>query len=159
MKKTLSIFMTFCFLVPGTIFALMPPDDMEKRNLEAKLILVGEVKGTGKVLLPEKGREGTATKGVFILDVLSIVKGYGMVDPGDELHILFQLPEEPKDGLIAHKTGSLQVKVDEGDLVVVYIDNSRHHGFYRPLAEGSSVVVIRPSVKDQDQAEKTTEKP
>jgi hypothetical protein len=158
MKKTLSILVIVCFFVTGNVFALMPPDDMEKRNLEAKLILVGEVKGTGKVLLPEQGRKGSAIKGVFVLDVLNVVKGYGIVKPGDKVHIIFRLPPEPKGGLIAHRTGSAQVKVEAGNLVVVYIDDSRHRGFYRPLAEGSSVVVISPPVKDQIPAEKKSEK-
>lgn len=158
MKKTLWILFIVWFFVTGNVFALMPPDDMEKRNLEAKLILVGEVKGTGKVLLPENGRKGSAIKGVFVLDVLNVVKGYGIVKPGDKVHILFRLPPEPKGGLIAHRTGSAQVKVEAGNLVVVYIDESRHRGFYRPLAEGSSVVVIRPSVKEQIPVEKKTEK-
>jgi len=158
MKKALSILVIVCFFVPGTILALAPPDDIEKRNLEAKLILVGEVKGTGKVLLPEKGQKGSAIKGVFVLDVVNVVKGYGIVKPGDKLHIIFRLPPEPKGGLIAHRTGSAQVKVEAGNLVVVYIDDSRHRGFYRPLAEGSSVVVIRPSVKEQVPAEKKTDK-
>lgn len=158
MKKTLSILVTVCFFLPGSIFALMPPDDMEKRNLEAKLILIGEVKGTGKVLLPEKGRKGSAIKGVFVLDVLNVIKGYGIVKPGDKLHIIFRLPPEPKGGLIAHRVGSAQVKVEAGNRVVVYIDDSRHRGFYRPLAEGSSVVVIAPSIKEQIPADKKTDK-
>ena len=75
MKKALSVFVIACFFVPGSIFALMPPGQIEKLNLEAKLILVGEVKGTGKVLLPEKGQKGSAMKGVFVLDVLNVIKG------------------------------------------------------------------------------------
>ena len=158
MKKALSILVTVCFFLPGSIFALMPPDDMEKRNLEAKLILIGEVKGTGKVLLPEKGRKGSAIKGVFVLDVLNVVKGYGIVKPGDKLHIIFRLPPEPKGDLVLTVSGSGPVKVNAGNFVVVYIDPSKHHGFYRPLAEGSSVVVIRPSVKEQIPAEKEAAK-
>ncbi|MCP4665731.1 MAG: hypothetical protein GY849_05125, partial [Deltaproteobacteria bacterium] len=65
MKKALFILVMVCFFLPGSVSALMPPGDMAKRNLEAKLILVGEVKGTGKVLLPEKG--GSGKKGVFVL--------------------------------------------------------------------------------------------
>lgn len=158
MKRALLIIVIACFFVPGNVFALMPPDDMEKRNLEAKLILVGEVKGTGKVLLPEKGRKVSAIKGVFVLDVLNVVKGYGVVKPGDEVHIIFRLSPEPKGGLIAHRVGTAQVKVEAGNLVVVYIDDSRHRGFYRPLAGGSSVVVIKHCVKEQTPAEKKTEK-
>jgi len=158
MKKAWLILVIFCFLAPGSLFAVMPPDDMEKRNLEAKLILVGEVQGTGKVLLSEEGQKGSPIKGVFVLDVLNVIKGYGIVKPGDKIHILYRLPPEPKGGLIAHRTGSAQVKVEAGNLVVVYIDDSTHRGFYRPLAEGSSVVVIRPPAKEHTPAEKVIEK-
>jgi hypothetical protein len=131
---------------------------MEKRNLEAKLILVGKVQGTGKVLLPEKGQKGSAIKGVFVLDVLNVIKGYGIVKPGDKIHIIYRLPPEPKGGLVAHRTGSGQVKVEAGNLVVVFIDESRHHGFYRPLAGGSSVVLIKPPLKEHTSVEKKAEK-
>ena len=80
------------------------------------------------------------------------------VKPGDKIHILYRLPPEPKGGLIAHRAGSAQVKVEAGNLVVVYIDDSKHRGFYRPLAEGSSVVVVRPPAKEQTPAEKVIEK-
>ena len=44
-------------------------------------------------------------------------------------------------------------KVNAGNFVVVYIDPSKHRGFCRPLAEGASVVVISPSIKEQIPAE------
>ena len=144
MRKGLLFLCTFCFLLPGTASALMPPDDMAKRNLEAKLILIGEVKGTGMVLLPEKGSRSSPKKGIFILNVLHVVKGYGIVKPGDQVHITFRPAPKPKGGLVAHTAGSIQVMVEAGDLVVVYIDPAKHHGFYHPIAEGSSVVVIVP---------------
>ena len=144
MKKVLLVLFTVCFLLSGTTFALMPPDDMAKKNLEAKLILIGKVKGTGMILLPEKGLRSDPKKGIFILNVLHVVKGYGIVKPGDKVHIIFRPAAKPKGGLVAHTAGSIQVKVEAGDLVVVYIDPSKHHGFYRPIAEGSSVVVIAP---------------
>ena len=122
----------------------MPPGDMAKRNLEAKLILIGKVKGTGMILLPEKGSRSSPKKGIFILNVLHVVKGYGIVKPGDKVHIIFRPAAKPKEGLVAHTAGSIQVKVEAGDLVVVYIDPAKHRGFYSPIAEGSSVVVIAP---------------
>ena len=144
MKKGLLILATVCFLLPGTTSALMPPKEMAKRNLEAKLILIGDVKGTGIILLPEKGSRSSPKKAIFILNVLHVVKGYGIVKPGDQVHIIFRPAPKPKGGLVAHTAGSIQVMVEAGDLVVVYIDPSKHHGFYRPIAEGSSVVVIAP---------------
>jgi hypothetical protein len=151
MKKTLPMLAMICFFLSGSASARMPPDDMAKRNLEAKLILVGEVKGTGKVLLPERG--GRAKKGVFALRVLHVVKGYGIVKPGEEIHILFRLPPEPEKGLAVHRTGSLQVTVEAGNLVVVYLNPSKFKLFHRPIAEGASVVVIAPSMAKQDPGE------
>ena len=144
MIKVLLVLVTFCFLLPGTTSALMPPEDMAKRNLEAKMILIGEVKGTGIILLPEKGSRSSPKKGIFILNVLHVVKGYGIVKPGDKVHIIFRPAPKPKGGLVAQTAGSIQVMVEAGDLVVVYIDPAKHRGFYRPIAEGSSVVVIDP---------------
>ncbi|MCP4669644.1 MAG: hypothetical protein GY849_25200, partial [Deltaproteobacteria bacterium] len=150
------ILVMVCFFLPGSASALMPPDDMAKRNLEAKLILIGEVKGTGKVLLPEKG--GRGKKGVFVLEVLHVIKGYGKVKPGDEVHILFRLPPRPKKGLKAHRAGSLQVKVEEGNLVVVYINPYTFPPFHRPVAEGASVAVIAPFKAKQARGDKKTGK-
>jgi hypothetical protein len=144
MKRGLLFLCTFCFLLPGATSALMPPEDMAKRNLEAKLILIGDVKGTGIILLPEKGSKSSPKKGIFILNVLHVVKGYGTVKRGDQVHIIFRPALKPKEGLVAHKAGSGQVMVEAGNLVVVYIEPSKHGGFYRPIAEGSSVVVIAP---------------
>ena len=147
----LKVFITFvmvCLLLPGIACAIMPPDDTAKLNLKAELILVGEVKGAGKVLLPEKGRD--ARKGVFGLRVIHVVKGYGKVKKGEEVHVIYRPLFEPKNnkGLTATQTGSVQVKVNAGDLVVVYINPSHHTGFYKPVAEGSSVVVILPAGKE-----------
>ena len=72
---------------------------------------------------------------------------------GEKGHIIFRLLPKPKGGLVALTPGISNVNVEERDLVVVYIDDSRHRGFYRPLAEGASVVVISPSIKEQVRAE------
>jgi len=156
MLKAFISLMTTCILLPGTACAIMPPDDIAKLNLKAEVILVGEVKSTGKILLPEKGKD--ARKGVFILNVIHVVKGYGKVTPNEEIHVIYRLPPGPTKGLTAHRTGSLQVKVEKGNLVVLYLNPSAHSGFYKPLAEGSSVVVILSTKSEQIQGKEKTDK-
>ncbi|MBW1813573.1 MAG: hypothetical protein JRJ39_07840 [Deltaproteobacteria bacterium] len=157
--KMLKVFLTLvavCLLLPGTACAIMPPDDIAKLNLKAELILIGEVKGTGKILLPEKGKD--ARKGVFILKVSHVVKGYSKVKQNEEIHVIYRLPPEPAKGLTANRAGSLQVKVEKGNLVVVYLNPSTHSGFYTPITEGSSVVVILSTGKEQSQNNDKTKK-
>ena len=134
------------FLLPGTSTALMPPGDIAERNLEAKLILIGEVTELGRVLLPEKRPMRNRPKGLFILKVLHVVKGFGTVNPGDQVKIVFELPLKMKNGIVADLVGVLLVEVKNGNLVVVYIDPSNHPPFYRPVLGGSSVVVIDRSI-------------
>ena len=146
MKKAMPIVLLLCLLVPESIFAMMPPADMARRNLEAELILIGKVKEAGTVLLPEKGQGKSPVKGVFVLHILHVVKGYGMVKPGDTVHIVFRPPRKQKRGIVASTPGVVYVRVRDGDLVVAYVNPSDHPGFYKPLAEGSSVVVITPCI-------------
>lgn len=122
----------------------MPPEKMAERNLEAKLILIGEVRETGKILLSEKTSTPTPPKGLFVLKVLHVVKGFGIVNPGDLVRIVLRLPPKSKGRLCAEVMGSLPVRTEVGDLTLVYIDPSHHPGFYRPVAAGSSVVIIEP---------------
>ena len=146
MKKTIPLVFLLCLLLPETIVAMMPPVDMAKRNLEATLILIGTVEETGTVLLPEKRQGISPAKGVFVLNILHVVKGYGIVKPGDTVHIVFRPSRKQKSGIVASTPGVVQVKVRDGDLVVAYVNPSNHPGFYTPLAEGSSVVVIIPCI-------------
>jgi len=65
----LKVFLTLvavCLLLPGTACAIMPPDDIAKLNLKAELILIGEVKGTGKILLPEKGKDARMQEKAYL---------------------------------------------------------------------------------------------
>ena len=79
----------------------MPPDKMAARNLEAELIVVGRVIGTGKILLPEKNKKFTPPRHVFALEVIHVIKGYGKVSAGDHLNIVYQPKPEPKGKLSA----------------------------------------------------------
>ena len=159
MKKIrVLILFVICFPLPGEISALMPPKEMEKRNLEAKLILVGEVTEMGKVLLPEKGPGPAPPRGLFVLKVLHVVKGYGMVHRGGLVRIVYRPAPTGKGRIVAHRMGVPPVEVQPGNLVVVYIEPSRHRPFYRPLAGGSSVVIIKPSISIPRPPEKRMQK-
>jgi len=140
------IFLVLTFLFfRGVSFALMPPDKMEARNLEAPVILIGEVTETGKILLPEKNAANVPPRGLFVLKILHIIKGGAAVHGEKFIRILFRAAEKGKNLLVAEQIGIPQVKVKTGNLVVVYLKPSAHRPFYRPLAGGASVVVIKQS--------------
>ncbi|BBO68094.1 hypothetical protein DSCA_20240 [Desulfosarcina alkanivorans] len=151
-----SIICLVCFFT-GTLFASPPPEEIEKKNLEANLILIGTVERIGKILLldekPPPKRFETATepssekkqlRGMFILKALHVVKGRKKVSPGDEVKIVYRLPEEAPRGISSQVSGILPVKVESKDLVVIFIDPTANAAFYQPVAGGASVVVIGP---------------
>jgi hypothetical protein len=139
------IFLVLTFLFfRGISFALMPPDKMEARNLEAPVILIGEVTETGKILLPEKKTANVPPRGLFVLKILHIIKGGAAVHGKKLIRILFYTAEKGKNLLAAEQMGIPPVRIKTGNLVVVYLKPSAHHPFYRPLAGGLSVVVIKP---------------
>jgi hypothetical protein len=154
MIKIWLLVVAICFLLPVNAMALMPPKEIAKKNLEAQLILVGEVMETGKVLLPDKTSKGPM--GLFVLKVLHVVKGFGIVSPGDQVRVIFVLPPKSETGIVPDIAGSLPVKVEAGNLVVVYIDPSDHPSFYWPVAGGCSVVIIDASILEKLPAEKKT---
>ena len=158
MVKSILTVIVSCFFLPSVLLAIMPPEDLAQRNLEAKLILVGEVMETGKILLPEKERSGPAQKGLFVLRVLHVIKGFGVVKAGDQVRIVFFIPPRTDGTLVAGVMGSYPVKVESGNLAVVYIDPSEYPDFYRPVAAGSSVVTIKPSMKEQVEPEEKSQR-
>ena len=142
--KTGVILLVLIFLfLGGVAFALMPPDQMEARNLEAPIILAGKVIETGKILLPEKTSTNNPSRGVFVLKVLHIIKGRAIVHGEKRVRILFHTAEKDENLLVAKKIGIPPVKVKAGNLVVVYLKPSAHRPFYRPLAGGASVIIIK----------------
>ena len=143
-KKILLLTLIIDLSLAGGLPAVMPPEKMAQRNLEAECILIGKVKGVGQILLPEKYSAQNPQKGVFCLNVRHVVKGYKAVKPGDNVHIIFKLPDKPKDGIMAEKSGVLPVEVDTGDLVIAYVNPFKSSRFYRPLAQGESVRIIVP---------------
>jgi hypothetical protein len=136
-----------CFFLPGTAFAIMPPPEIAKLNLEAELILVGEVTETGSILLADSTADRYPKKGLFVVKVLHVVKGYDRTSPGDQIRVIFRPTEEQSaDGTVTRiNQGILPVKVADGNLVVVYLNPAKHQGFYQPVAGGASVAVIAAS--------------
>ena len=161
MIRRFFISIIICFLLVETALALMPPEDIAAINLEAKLILIGEVTETGKILLPEKTSRTKGPKGLFVLKVLHVVKGFGIVSPGEQVTVIFRLhPKSDLPGIFLHLAGGPFVEVKAGNIVVAYINPSDHPEFYKPVAEGSSVVIINQSQPQmaQPQMEKVPDK-
>jgi hypothetical protein len=130
--------------VSGTAFAMMPPDDLARMNLEAELILLGKVTETGRMLASDNTLGTNPTKGLFVVDVLHIVKGYDRVKQGEQIKVIFRLPKKSEiEGVEVVEQGVSPVNVKTGDLVVVYLDSSQQKGFYKPKFSGASVAVIR----------------
>jgi len=145
MKKVflLSIFLVVCILlVTSAILALMPPEDMAKRNLEARVIVIGEVTETGAILLPKETPTTFPVERFFVLEVVHVVKGYEIITPGDQIKILSGPRPQFRENLARETPGSLPIKVEVGTVVVVYIDPYPYPNFYRPVAAGSSVITI-----------------
>ena len=113
--------------------AIAPPKVIAERNLEADFIAIAEVVGI----------KASGTPPHFLIEVEHIIKGFGLINRGDQINVLFR-PPPPKNTKIAyHVQGILPVKVKVGYLVVVYLERSREHpDFFKPLLEGLSVVTV-----------------
>jgi len=147
-----------CTLPPvPRALALPPAHVIEARNLQANLILIGLVTGTGRVLIPEKSSGFQPLKGLFVLKVLHVIKGTGKIRKGEEVRVAYRLSPPAGTELKAMTPGRLKVHVLPGDLVLVYLEPwETPEGFYRPLAAGASVVVIEHQEKNQGGAEDGT---
>lgn len=121
--------------------ALAPPQEIERINLEAPVIVIGQVIGTGKA--PDESQDAPG-RNLFVVKVWHVVKGCGVIKIGDEVQVVYLPPPEAPPGLSVKVSGSLSVKVKEQDVVLVYLRGSRPSELYEPVAGGSSVVVIAP---------------
>ena len=139
----------FFFFIPASIMALMPPEDMIKRNLEAQHIVIGEVVEKGETSFKKEEavkNEKHSPDRFFVVRVSHIVKGDLTIKPKDRIRILCDRPlktskELPK--FDAKIVGIRLIKVDIGSVVILYIDPLLDHpGYYRPLAAGASVITI-----------------
>jgi hypothetical protein len=116
-----------------------------EQNLNAQLILVGQVQETDTILLSDLYGGTDSEKGVLVVKVLHVVKGYGIVNPDDEIRVIYYLTPKAEGGGVTGPQGAFPVAVEEGDLVVGYLDPSTYQGFYQSVAGGASVAVIAAS--------------
>ena len=149
MKLIVLISILSFVLIPTSIIALMPPEDMIKRNLEAQHIVIGEVVEKGETSLNAKEAakdEKPSLDRFFVVQVSHIVKGDLTIRPKDRIRVLYERPfktAKEVPGLEAKQIGVLSVKADIGSVVILYVDPLPNHpGYYKPLAAGSSVVTI-----------------
>ena len=154
MIRIFLIFYLGCTLFPVAASALMPPEDIAARNLDAELILIGEVVEIGKILLPLHDKDTAKPKGIFVIKTQHMIKGFGQVKPGDLVRIAYRLPPEVAIGLQTVIAGNPPVEVSEGDVVLVYINATKHKGFHTPVMAGSSVLRIFPEQQADEKAVK-----
>lgn len=128
------LFVVGFFFSPTLAMAIAPPRVIAERNLEADFIAVGEVSSmhTGD------------TPAYMILKVVHTVKGFGELNPGDQIKVLISLqPSQNKKELVPHTQGILPVKAEAGSLVIVYVQRSKSHtGYFMPLLGGASVITV-----------------
>lgn len=137
-----AVFFYMLFLTTR-VMALPPPHVIEAKNLKANFILIGRVNGTGRVLIPEESLGFQPLKGLFVLNVLHVIKGTGKIRKGDEVRVAYRLSPQAGIELKAMVPGRLKVHVTPGDVVVVYLEQWKNSNqFYRPIAAGASVIVI-----------------
>ncbi len=142
------IFLPFLFFLSSlSAKALMPPAELETRNLEASVIVLGSIEETGKILLtgPLKAYE-SPQKGLFVLKILHVIKGRSILKGKKILRIVYNLSAEKIKGspsLLVKKMGSLPIRVKKGEIVVVYLKASPHPPFFRLVAGGASLFVIK----------------
>lgn len=111
-------------------FALPPPKIIKQRNLEAKIILVGEVL---EVIQSSPAH--------FELKVIHVIKGFERIKEGDQIKVSFEPLPSDISGMRRRQMGTLPVKVEVGQLVVGYINPSKTDaGFFEPLLQGLSVI-------------------
>ncbi len=122
------------FFFPTLAVAIAPPRVIAERNLKADFIAIGEVirMHTGD------------TPAYMILKVVHMIKGFGELNPGDQVKVLISSqPSKNEKRIVPHTQGILPVKVEEDALVIVYIERSKSHtGYFVPLLGGSSVVTV-----------------
>ena len=128
-----SLLLIVFMLSPAMAAAIAPPKEIAERNLKADFIAVGKVLSIRKKYTPH-----------FVLKALHIIKGFGELNNGDNISIVFRLQPLKTLKFTRHIQGILPVKVKAESLVVVYIERSESHsGYFNPLLEGLSVITIK----------------
>lgn len=133
---SLLLFLAGLLLLAAPAAAIAPPRVIAERNLEANIILVGEVL---EVIQSSPAH--------FELKVIHVIKGFERIKEGDQIKVSFKQPM-PADisGMRRHQMGTLPVKVEVGQLVVGYINPSKTDaGFFEPLLQGLSIIAVKPA--------------
>jgi len=140
LQMFLAILVIGC-LIPVMAAAIPPPEVIRKRNLEAELIVIGEV-------LEVKEDNKTPN---FVVRIGHVIKGPKDINKGNQIKVFFRPSPHEKAEIGSRIQGMDLVRVQVGSLVVVYLERSPSHpGFYRPLLEGLSVITIRKPLSGKD---------
>lgn len=157
-NKLLGMFgLTAAVLVLGTGPAqgALPPDELQKRNLNAAEILIGMVAEVApapsswrQLLPPLPAGEGA----FFTLNITHVVKSSQAARQGEYVKVLF-IREKPISSEIGvARAGWSAVQVSPGDMVIVYANPVTQDGqnLLLPILAGSSVIRLAPSSASQD---------
>jgi hypothetical protein len=139
MSQKILVVAIVLLLCPMIANALMPPRDIEKHNLDAEVIAIGKVLEMGQILLPLEQNDSQKPKGLFVLEVHHVIKGFAKATPGQPLRVIYPLPPKVAIGLDAVIAGNPPVEVAVGDVVLVFLKSTPQAGFYQPVLAGSSV--------------------
>ncbi len=136
-------------LLPGKAYGMLPPEQIQAKNLAASDVLIGRVEEVRPApagwrnLLPLMP-DGDPWS--FTLNLTHVVKSSAPLKAGERVTVLFIQEKAAAGGIAALRTGWLAVRVAPGDLVVVYANPQDHEGqrLLLPLLAGLSVVRLTP---------------
>lgn len=133
----------------GPALALLPPEQLQQKNLTATEIIIGrvaEVRSAPPELRPLLPPLPAGTAYYFILQPIHVVKTSLSREQLQELQVLFLVPEPAPSGLGQRHQGWLPVQVGPGELVIVYATAVRQGGqtLLLPLLAGASVIRLAP---------------
>lgn len=132
-SSLLFLFGIAAMIYATTASALPPIKIIEETNLEANIILVGEVLGVTR----------SSTQAYFELKVIHVIKGFAMIKEGDQIKVSFKPLSSDMSGIERHQTGTRPVTVEVGQLVVGYINPSKAGAeFFEPQLQGLSIIPL-----------------
>ena len=121
----------FILFIPG-VFALAPPDEIERIHLEGDLIVLGVIQDI---------QENTDEPSFFTLKISQVIKGIKKIQVGQIIHIQCdQTGFSPSDtSLKAHQQGIRPVQAQKEDHVIAYLNHIHDH-VYKPVLKGLSII-------------------
>lgn len=147
---TLGLLAVALVLVTGQAQGMLPPEELQKKNLAASQILIGLVEEVGPAAAGWRQLLPLLPHGdpwVFTLNLTHAVKSSTRAIPGEHFKVLFVQEKAATSEISARRTGMSAVRVAPGDLVIVYaihqeIESQR---LLLPVLAGLSVVHLTPS--------------